>query len=66
CRLVELPAELRNHIHRYTLLAHHNVRIARTEFPEPGILRACHFVRREAEPIFLSENMFDVVMTDYD
>ena len=59
CSLTQLPAELRNKIYRYALVAANKV-FQLTSLRQPALLAACRQIRSEATPIFFAENTFDL------
>ncbi|KAM0715308.1 hypothetical protein Q7P37_008806 [Cladosporium fusiforme] len=65
--LFKLPSELRNHVYNYALAAEDGViRITRKEgIPEPGLLTACKFIRKEAIGVFYDINRVSIVALDY-
>ena len=66
CRLLQLPGELRNRIYRDVLLDVQRLKVPQIGFHEPGLLRTCRAIRKEAEPIFLLENKFYNFIVDHD
>ena len=65
CRLLELPAELRNRIYRCTLVKPRTL-VNATTFSQPGLLRTCQQIRAEALDIYFLENDFALVVDDFD
>jgi len=62
----KLPLEIRNTIYRLVLIESHNIDLAETGVPEPGLLETCRRVRAEAKGIFYLENTFNVSFNEYD
>ncbi|KAK4614235.1 hypothetical protein CLAFUW4_08767 [Fulvia fulva] len=68
CHLLELPAELRNTIYRYTLCAEEEIAITSdsNNCHQPALLRTCRQVRQEAAPIYYHENEITIDAPDFD
>ncbi|KAK4613692.1 hypothetical protein CLAFUW4_09170 [Fulvia fulva] len=68
CHLLELPAELRNRIYRYSLLEDRQsgIDIYPQTFAQPPLIRTCNQIRAEASSIYYSENTFYVDAPDFD
>ncbi|WMI39068.1 uncharacterized protein CLAFUR5_20359 [Fulvia fulva] len=60
CRILELPAELRNRIYRLTLSQEEQMDVTETGFEIPGVLKTCRQIRSEALAIYFYENRFRV------
>lgn len=56
--LLQLPAELRNIVYRYSLIKTGEIRIQLRDLIPPSILCVCRQIRHEASSIFFSENTF--------
>ena len=56
CRLLELPAELRNRIYREVLITGGCIDVTRESISQPPLLRACRQIRAEAKSIYYLEN----------
>ncbi|KAK4614234.1 hypothetical protein CLAFUW4_08768 [Fulvia fulva] len=65
CALPELPAELRNRIHRYTLCQEGILRITKGNFQHPSLLRTCQQIRNEASGIFYQESEISFRLHDF-
>lgn len=65
CRLLELPAELRNRIYRDVLVSDH-VGIEAHTFSQPAMLKTCCQIRSEATSIYYIESTFYVGADDFD
>lgn len=59
--LLDLPAELRNHIYRHVF--EDLAMVTASTFPEPALLLACKQLRREAGHILYSESTFCIRVT---
>lgn len=68
CRLLALPAELRNRIYRHALVKDHLISIQKhVELPlPPGLLQVNRQIRAEAYQIYYLENNFGFTIRDYD
>lgn len=66
--LLRLPAELRNDIYRFALVASGDIIIKAglTPPPEPGLLATCRKIRSEALSIYYEENRFSFGIRDVD
>lgn len=67
-RLLDLPAELKNNIYRFTLVEDGDINIpADGPLPvEPGLLRTCFEIRDDAQQIWLRENTFNFDVEELD
>ncbi|KAK5127539.1 hypothetical protein LTR85_006879 [Meristemomyces frigidus] len=65
-RFFDLPPELRNRIYRFALVENASVRIERTGYARPPLLRTSRQIRAESLSIYYSENKFTVSMRAYD
>ena len=68
CRLLALPAELRNRIYQFTVVYKDagSILINSNVFPEPGLILTCKKLREEALPIYYLDNTFTVDVGDWD
>ncbi|KAK4613958.1 hypothetical protein CLAFUW4_09623 [Fulvia fulva] len=66
CRLLQLPAELRNQIWREALVKDDNERIDLAHLPKPSLLCTCRQIEAEALRIFFFANRFvlNIVITE--
>lgn len=61
--LLGIPGEIRNTIFRMSLVEDHTIRLdSKKNRLEPGLLRCCRSIRREAQSIFFEENRFLVTI----
>lgn len=60
--LVNLPAELRVRIYEYVFLDEYVKLEVKEIHAKTALLRSCHLIRKEAEPIFYAQSWF--VITD--
>lgn len=63
CRLLELPAELRNHIYEFVVLQESRVSIftwlpAHEEDAQPALSLTCRQIRNECLPVYYDVNTF--------
>lgn len=65
CRLLELPAELRNKIYEYALYAKEKIAVT-TSLTEPSLLETCHMIRKEARSMWYTSNNFTINIVDLD
>ncbi|KAK4613901.1 hypothetical protein CLAFUW4_09311 [Fulvia fulva] len=66
CKLLELPAELRNKIYRYSICEKDGIEVPRTGREQPGLTRTCKQIRKEATAIYYLENIFLVDAPGFD
>lgn len=66
CKLLSMPAEMRNRIYRLALLDPQEISVSAAGVPEPGFMRACKQIRQETFAIYYGENEFTVDMSRYD
>lgn len=64
CRLLDLPAELRNDIYRLVVLQTDDIVVSTEGINEPPLLKACKQIRVEALPIYYAENSFELQIRD--
>jgi len=65
CHLLELPPELRNRIHRFTLHEGDGIDVTAQGYTRPALLATCHRVRNEALSLLYLENDIKVIMNDF-
>lgn len=58
CRLLELPAELRNRIYHMVVQYQSKVQLKSTGYERPGLLVSCKQIHCEATPMFYRQNTF--------
>ncbi|CAK4034157.1 Hypothetical predicted protein [Lecanosticta acicola] len=68
CKLLELPAELRNDIYRLVLVPEDDaaVDIDANGYDRPGLLSTCKQIYYEARKIFYAENKFMFLVAGFD
>lgn len=65
--LLSLPAELRNCVYRYVLVAGSRLIVDTPEaVRQPALLRTCSQIRKEALNLYYADNSFEIVMHDCD
>jgi hypothetical protein len=65
CALLELPAELRDRIYRYSLPTKEKIDIT-TRFELPALLQSCRQIRSETIKMWYKKNKFLITITDCD
>ena len=66
CRILALPAELRNEIYRYAIIEDGQIEVTLEGPGEPELLRTCGEIRQEAITIYYTENHFVLQIEDWD
>ena len=66
CRLLKLPAELRNCIYRLALVQEGDIVYNKDGYARPAVLNTCKKIRSEALKIFYYENTFISTISNYD
>ncbi|KXS99026.1 hypothetical protein AC578_6140 [Pseudocercospora eumusae] len=61
CHLLDLAAELRNHIYEYALIEDDAITFSRSKIAQPGLLRTCRQIREETRPIYYCRNDFVIM-----
>ena len=66
CKLLELPAELRNRIYRFTLCNAAPIQFPRNGLEQPALVRTCKQIRSEAVAMYYIDNVFAMPAVRFD